>query len=42
MTTAPETTSLFRDILKDLLDYGRTGADAIEMIEQIRDSIRTP
>ncbi|WP_213006173.1 helix-turn-helix domain-containing protein [Paractinoplanes toevensis] len=42
LTTASDATSLFRDILKDLLDYGRTGDDAIEMIEEIRDSIRTP
>jgi transcriptional regulator with XRE-family HTH domain len=41
LTTATESTRLFRDILKDLLDYGRTGEDALEMIEQIRDSIRT-
>ncbi|MET3430221.1 transcriptional regulator with XRE-family HTH domain [Actinoplanes tereljensis] len=42
LITDKERTELFQEIFKDLLAYGRTGEDAIETIEQIRDSIRTP
>lgn len=42
LTTEQDKTSLFRDIMKDLLDYGRTGDDAVDMIRSVRGSMSTP
>jgi transcriptional regulator with XRE-family HTH domain len=36
LTTEPEMTGLFGDVMRDLLTYGRTGADALEMIKAAR------
>jgi transcriptional regulator with XRE-family HTH domain len=38
LSTNPEMTSLFRDIMRDLLVYGRSGDDALEMVRSARDS----
>jgi transcriptional regulator with XRE-family HTH domain len=42
LTMEPETTKLFRNILQDLLDFGRTGDDAVEMIRSARAALATP
>jgi transcriptional regulator with XRE-family HTH domain len=42
LTMEPETTKLFRNILQDLLDFGRTGDDALEMIRSARAALATP
>lgn len=42
LTTESEKTSLFRDIIKDLLDYGRVGDDARDLIRSIRSAIPSP
>ena len=42
LTTNPDQTSLFRDIMRDLLIYGRTGDDALGMIRSIRASMPKP
>jgi transcriptional regulator with XRE-family HTH domain len=42
LTMEPQMTSLFRDIIKDLLDYGRTGDEALELIRSVRASIPAP
>jgi transcriptional regulator with XRE-family HTH domain len=42
LTEEPDKTRLFRDIMKDLLDYGRTGKSALDMIRSIRASMSTP
>ena len=39
LTLEEETTRLFRNILQDMLDYGRTGAEALDMIRSIRRSL---
>ena len=35
-------TALFRDILHDLLVYGRTGDDALDLIRSVRASLPSP
>jgi transcriptional regulator with XRE-family HTH domain len=42
LTTEPDVTSLFRDIFQDLLVYGRTGDEALDLIRSIRASMPTP
>lgn len=42
LTTDEEVTDLFRNLLNDLLTYGRTGNDALDMIRSIRASLPTP
>ncbi|MFI7545285.1 helix-turn-helix domain-containing protein [Actinoplanes sp. NPDC049599] len=42
LTTEPETTKLFRNIMQDLLDHGRTGDEAVEMIRSARAALPTP
>jgi transcriptional regulator with XRE-family HTH domain len=41
LTMNSDMTSLFRDIVQDLLVYGRTGNDALDMIRSIRASMST-
>ncbi len=41
VTMEPDTTKLFRNITEDLLDFGRTGDDALDMIRSIRASLST-
>jgi transcriptional regulator with XRE-family HTH domain len=42
LTTQPDVTALFRDILQDLLVYGRTGDDALEMLHAARAAMPPP
>jgi transcriptional regulator with XRE-family HTH domain len=42
LTLDPKMTSLFRDIMQDLLNYGRTGDDAIDMIRSSRAALLPP
>lgn len=42
MTMDPDVTSLFRDLHNDMLVYGRSGNDALDMIRSIRESLPTP
>jgi transcriptional regulator with XRE-family HTH domain len=42
LSLEPETTKLFRNILQDLLDFGRTGDDALELIRSARAQLSTP
>ncbi|MFB9448389.1 helix-turn-helix domain-containing protein [Dactylosporangium vinaceum] len=39
LATEKSVTALYRAIMQDLLDYGRTGEDALEMIRAARDSM---
>ena len=42
LETGPAMNSLFRDIMNDLLVYGRTGEDALEMIRSARALLARP
>ncbi|MEV4507486.1 helix-turn-helix transcriptional regulator [Dactylosporangium sp. NPDC049525] len=42
LTTNPDMTSLFRNLLSDLLVYGRSGNDAVDLLRSIRASLPTP
>ncbi|MFF5116607.1 helix-turn-helix domain-containing protein [Dactylosporangium aurantiacum] len=42
LTMEPEMTGLFRNLLSDLLTYGRSGDDALELIRSVRASLPTP
>ena len=42
LTLEPDKTNLFRSIVQDLLDYGRTGDDAVDLIRSVRASLSTP
>ncbi|MEV0134916.1 helix-turn-helix transcriptional regulator [Dactylosporangium sp. NPDC050688] len=42
LTMEPEMTALFRNLLSDLLTYGRSGGDALDLIRSIRASLPNP
>ncbi|HET6479731.1 MAG TPA: helix-turn-helix transcriptional regulator [Actinoplanes sp.] len=42
LTMEPPLTALFRDMMHDLLTYGRTGDDALQMIRSVRASLPHP
>ena len=42
LTMEPEMTGLFRNLLSDLLTYGRSGSDALDLIRSIRTSLPNP
>ncbi len=42
LTMEPDMTGLFRNLLSDLLTYGRSGGDALDLIRSIRASRPTP
>jgi len=42
LTMEPDMTSLFRNVMQDLKDYGRSGPDALDMIRSIQASMARP
>ena len=42
LTMEPDMTGLFRNLLSDLLTYGRSGGDALDLIRSFRASLPTP
>lgn len=42
LTMEPDMTDLFRNLLSDLLTYGRSGGDALDLIRSIRASLPNP